>query len=367
MKIGILTLTPKNNYGGILQAVALCGHLEKHGHDVVLINKNRFKKSVLIRMAVGFIERLPFQNIKNKRKDYLKTKQLKPFLDKNLPQKTKEIVSSLDLKKLVENEGFDAVIVGSDQVWRYQYIGDGHHNVFFLDFDTAKPVKKIAYAASFGKDEWEAPEHIAQISHLLSNFDAISTREKSGVKLCKNTFGVPGVMNVLDPTLLVGADFYDRFFSKLKERPPQKTIATYILDRNKDKEAIVNAVIACLEPAFCTLQQVNLSEQKNEGFYSVEEWMWNIKNAEFIVTDSFHGMVFSIIFEKQFVVVGNEKRGLSRFTDLLNEIGLSERLVLGTEIDPILIKEKINYSDKNKILAAMRNYSINFLHNSMNC
>lgn len=361
MKIGVLTLTPKNNYGGILQATALCGYLESQGHDVVLINKNRFKKPLLSRMAIKLLECLPFQNIKSKRQDYLKTKQLKPFIEKYLPRKSREIVSAQDLQKLVEDEGFDAVIVGSDQVWRYQYIGDGHHNVFFLDFDTTRPVKKIAYAASFGKDEWEAPEHTAQVSRLLSNFDAISTREKSGVDVCESTFGISGAVSVLDPTMLVGAEFYDRFFDGFNAAIHPKTITTYILDRSVEKQDIITSVKASLEPHTGLLQQVNLSEKVNDRFYSVEEWLWNIKNAEFVVTDSFHGMVFSILFEKQFIVIGNEERGLSRFFDLLYEIGLSGRLILNKQDCTRLIESEIEYSSVEKNISLIREVSSSFL------
>lgn len=361
MKIGVLTLTPKNNYGGILQATALCYHLESQGHDVVLINKVRFKRPLLASIAMKLLEWLPFQNIKNKRQDYLKTKLLKPFLKKYLPRKSRKIVSAQDLQKLVEDEGFDAVIVGSDQVWRYQYIKDGHHNVFFLDFETTRHIKKIAYAASFGKDEWEATEHTAQISRLLRNFDAISTREKSGVDLCENIFGVVGALRVLDPTMLVDAEFYERFFDDCDKSTNPKTIATYILDRSDEKQEIVIATKASLKPIIGPLQHLNLSEKVNNRFYSVEEWLWHIKNAEYIVTDSFHGMVFSIIFEKQFIVIGNEKRGLSRFSDLLNAIGLSSRLLLDKKNLSIIIESKIDYSIPIKKISLLKEISSLFL------
>jgi hypothetical protein len=361
MKIGVLTLTPKNNYGGILQAVALCGYLENRGHEIVLIDKKRFKRNIPNKIVTGLIERLPLQNIRNKRQDYLKTKQLEPFLGKYLPRKSKEIVSSQDLKALVEDEGFDAVIVGSDQVWRYQYIGDGHHNVFFLDFEVAKPVKKIAYAASFGKDKWEAPGHVPEISKLLEKFDGISTREKSGVELCMKIFSAQSVLNVLDPTMLVGPSFYDPFFNKLKKGPELKTITAYILDINKEKKGIVDFLKSSLEHSLGSLHQINLSEQKDGVFYSVEDWLWQIKNAEFIVTDSFHGMAFSILFEKQFIVIGNASRGLSRFTDLLSELGLCDRLISNEAVCLGLLGKRIDYSVVNEKLEALRGESERFL------
>ncbi|MFT2098082.1 polysaccharide pyruvyl transferase family protein [Marinomonas sp. 2405UD66-6] len=363
MKIGVLTLTPKNNYGGILQATALCSYLENQGHEVVLIDKKRFENSFFSRLVIQLLECVPFQNIKNKRQDYLKTKQLKPFLEKNLPRKSREIVTVQDLQELVEGESFDSVIVGSDQVWRYQYIGDGHHNVFFLDFDTNKSVKKIAYAASFGKDEWEAPEHVAKVSSLLHSFDAISTREKSGVVLCKDLFGVSDAVNVLDPTMLIGAEFYDRFFDGSNISSCSRTIVTYILDWNDEKQDIITSVKISLEDSFKSyFKQVNLSNKENGKFYGVEEWLWNIKNAEFVITDSFHGMVFSILFKKQFIVIGNEKRGLSRFSDLLGDVGLSSRLMLNESCIEGVIDKKIDYSIVEDKISKLRRDSVLFIN-----
>lgn len=365
MKIGVLTLVPKNNYGGILQATALCGYLSSQGHEVVLINKNRFKKPLLVRAALGLLERLPFQNIKNKRQDYLKTKQLKPFIDKHLPRKSREIISARDLQKLVRDEEFDAVVVGSDQVWRYQYIGDGHHNVFFLDFETEKPVKKIAYAASFGKDKWEAPEHIAEISELLKKFHAISTREESGVRLCQGVFGVSGGKSVLDPTMLMRAEFYDHLLNDFPKERDSKALVTYVLDQDQTKKDIIASVKYQLKFNEANLQQVNLSGKKGKSFYTIEEWLWNIKNAEFVVTDSFHGMVFAIIFEKQFLVIGNAERGLSRFTDLLNPLQLNERLLLGEGMSFELLGSKIEYSLISQRIAGLRVMSECFLHEAI--
>ncbi|KRW64518.1 hypothetical protein AO735_10685 [Pseudomonas sp. TTU2014-096BSC] len=314
---------------------------------------------------MGLLERLPFQNIKNKRQDYLKTKQLKPFIDKHLPRKSREIISAHDLQKLVRDEEFDAVVVGSDQVWRYQYIGDGHHSVFFLDFDVDYPVKKIAYAASFGKDKWEAPEHIAVISGLLKKFHAISTREESGARLCQDVFGVSGAKGVLDPTMLMGAEFYNCLLNNFPKGGRSKVLVTYMLDQSQTKKDIIATVKSQLGCNENNLQQVNLSGKTVDGFYSVEEWLWHINNAEFIITDSFHGMVFAIIFEKQFLVIGNAERGLSRVTDLLNPLQLNERLLLEGEMPFELLEKKIEYSLISQRIAELRVISERFLHDAI--
>lgn len=361
MKIGVLTLVPRHNYGGILQAVALCGFLEQQGHEVVLINKVRFKRGFLKSLLFKIIERLPFQNIKNKRFEYLKSKTLRPFLDKYLPRLTQEIVSSAELSALVDKERFDAVIVGSDQVWRYQYIDDGHYSVFFLDFMSTEPVKKFAYAASFGKDYWEKPDEIDNVARMLEAFDAISLREQTGTEMCGTIFGVSNCMTVLDPTMLVGAEFYERFLNGLSNSKAEKNFVTYILDSDEHKESIISAIKNQVDNEGGASARVNLASRCNGAFYTVEEWLWHIKTAEFVVTDSFHGMLFSVLFGKQFIVIGNEARGLSRFTDFLKEVDLLERLYLvGSGVREQAI-ESIDYSDKNRVVSYLRKSSVHFL------
>src|SRR5690606_38187267 len=128
-------------------------------------------------------------------------------------------------------EGFDAIIVGSDQVWRYKYVGK-NFRYYFLDFIT-KPTKKISYAASFGIDNWEGPnDTVPLISRLLADFQAISVREDSGVVICKETFGVDDTRHVLDPTFLPEIEFYDNI---IDVEGISKTIQlfSYVLDKGK--------------------------------------------------------------------------------------------------------------------------------------
>lgn len=364
MKIAILTLTPSHNYGGVLQAVALYSYLEGLGHNVVMVNKKLYQPLWKI-VATKLLEQVPFQNLKNKRAIAKKTARLKIFIDKYLPNKSKKIVSKEDLCHLIETEKFDAIVVGSDQVWRYQYINDGHHNVYFLDVELSYPIKKIAYAASFGKDQWEAPHCVVEISQLLGRFDVISTREKSGVLLCKNIFGVSDAQNTLDPTMLVGAGFYNRFLVGYCGKQVKKTIVTYILDESESKRNIISNITTRLEGDKGVLQQISLADQERNNFYSVEEWLWHMKNADFVITDSFHGMVFSILFEKQFVVIGNEERGLSRFTDLLDALDLEERLLFSGKNNYECLKTKINYSKIAEKLKVLQEFSEAFLKESL--
>jgi len=205
MKIGILTLLPSSNYGGVLQAAAMNHTLKLLGHEVILINKKHHMpcwKSIIF----STLKHLPFQNFKNIRGNHIKSKQLRKFISTYLPPKTDTVISPEDLRYIVEKEKLDVVLVGSDQVWRYTYINDGFYSVYFLDFKRPHKLKKISYAASFGTSSWEAPEKNEEIIRLLSDFDSISVREAAGISLCSNLFHAKAEHNI-DPTLLAGRNF----------------------------------------------------------------------------------------------------------------------------------------------------------------
>jgi hypothetical protein len=132
----------------------------------------------------------------------------RPFIEKEIFKISQDLYTKQDLEIFAKDEKFDAIIVGSDQVWRKAYINDKYYKSYFLDFVDGTKTKKIAYAASFGKDYWEGKEDIDDISKLLSDFTAVSTREKSGLAICKNSFGFNDAKHVLDPTMLMDKEFY---------------------------------------------------------------------------------------------------------------------------------------------------------------
>src|SRR5690606_11296305 len=122
----------------------------------------------------------------------------------------------------------DAIIVGSDQVWRYNYVKE-NYRYYLLDYLSAQTLK-ISYAASFGVDKWEGSEETVQhVSHLLKQFDAVSVREKSGIKICSNTFDYQNAVHVLDPTFLPEVNFYNDLIDKEKIEKKVR-LFTYVLD-----------------------------------------------------------------------------------------------------------------------------------------
>ncbi len=220
--------------------------------------------------------------------------------------------------------------------------------------------KKIAYAASFGKDYWEGKNDIEDISKLLQDFTAVSTREENGVHICKDIFGYNKAVQVLDPTMLIGKEFYKNeiILKYDTNRVPKGGLLTYVLDEGSEKKEIINFVKKSLD-----INNVHHLKGFNSSktIYTVPEWLASFANADFIVTDSFHGMVFSIIFEKEFIVIGNKSRGIDRFISLLSLLDLEDRLVINR--NKIEFK-KIDFNKISNILREQRGYSEIFLKKS---
>jgi hypothetical protein len=273
-----------------------------------------------------------------------------------------------ELQGLVKK--YDAVIAGSDQIWRYIYVKDTIDH-YFLDF-VPDGVKKLSYAASFGKDVFEGGQDVIDRLRLLSGrFEAVSVRETSGVEICKSVFGIDAVQ-VLDPTMLLAAESYEKIMQK-QPTGEEQYIACYFLDNSQEKQQILREYskisgikktvpIGANKPNFSFREPTRpLSDYV---YPEVSYWLSGIKNARYIITDSFHGLVFSIIFNKQFVCIGNEKRGLSRMYDLLRLFGLDNRLIM--ENTPAFPESAIDYSIVNQILAQQREKSLNFLTDTLN-
>ena len=370
MKIGILTLPIAENYGGILQAVALYRLLHAQEHEVVLIYKE-FHQVWWKKLLIEILAKIPFHDYRNIKNNYkgnkarLKRKAFhRPFVENEIFNISEDLYTKKELENFAKKENFDAVIVGSDQVWRKRYINDAYYKSYFFDFVDGRKTKKIAYAASFGKDYWEGRGDSEDIAKLLKDFTAVSIREASGVDICKSSFGYSEAKHVLDPTLLMSKAFYvDEIISKYDtSNIPKGGLVTYVLDEAKEKKEIIELVTKNAE-----LESVHHLKgfKRSKTIYSVPEWLASFAYADFVVTDSFHGMVFSIIFEQDFIVIGNHNRGLDRFTSLLSLIGLQERLVFG--VDDLNDKkiESIDYDRVNKLIENEKKKSLGFLNGSL--
>ena len=365
MKIGILTHHYANNYGALLQAYALSTVLRNIGHQPTIINRIHNKPTEKIqqpkwKMAISTL----LQNHFNKGFNRFRQYYLQPM--------THLIHDELNMETIADM--FDAVIVGSDQVWRMGYSKGLGFN-FFLDF-VPDQVSKISYAASFGSDEFEGDkETVIKVRHLLARFKAISVREDSGITLCKNLFNSDAI-HVLDPTLLLMPDDYEKLISKAKINAGEKFIVRYLLDPTPEKIKITEQIAFNNKSAIKNIYKESESEfsLKNHRwslskfiYPSIALWISGIKNAEFVVTDSFHGVAFSILFNKQFVCIANPERGLSRMTSLLKQFELMDRLIIDTNKEQDFKKlPSIDYHRVNQVLEKERKKSLNFLEQNLN-
>ena len=351
MKIGIFTLPLVNNYGGILQAYALSRVLVGLGHEPRLINL-RLQRS---KLSIAYIKFLVACALKKElcgaKFNPSYERDTSEFVAENIPL-TAPVCTPADLKALCEKERFEAVILGSDQVFRPSYFAD-FADCFSLGF-LPPNCTRIAYAASFGGDRLcglKNPADLKAHAANLAKFKAISVRERDGVKLARECFGVDASW-VLDPTLLANKEIYDKFLS---HAPKRKGFA-YILDPSPRSEAAIELL---KKQSGLEIDEVN--DRGNR--IGIKAWLSAIAGAEFVLTDSFHGCVFSIIFNKPFFVLVNASRGASRFSSLLGSFGLEDRALQ----DPkdARLDATIDWDGVNEALRRKREDSMKFLKTSL--
>lgn len=370
MKIAVLSLPLTDNYGGILQSWALQKVLIKLGHHPRHIRRHFYKPPLtmnLIFLRMGSLAKCMFlRYVLGKKNVFVKNPFVKDYDPYRYDQKfinselllSKIIYSSSELYDYLKNEQFDVVIVGSDQVWRQEY-SPCITDYFLVRFKGPK----IAYGASFGKEvNFISPLKIDECQNALKEFKAISCREYSGVKIVKELFGLQAD-KVLDPTLLLTEADY-RSILKTDPKKSSATIVTYILDSTCEKEKIVEDIRS--QKDFILIKM----GLKGVGIIhcNVPEWIANIANSEYVVTDSFHGCVFSIIFRKPFVAIANRERGLDRFLSLLKDCGLESRLVFSHD-DFVSKKSEllagIDYDQVYRRLNKLREDSLKFLKDAI--
>ena len=373
MRIAIITLPLHGNYGGILQNYALQTVLKRMGHKVETIvqpwqlhlpvwrmplayGKRIVKKYLLRRRA-----RLFYEGWYNRTQPML-LKNMRRFVSKHIA--TREVKCFSDIR---EGE-YDAFVVGSDQIWRPIY---SYKPITLAYLDFAKDwnnVRRVAYAASFGTDKWEyTPKQTEQCAALARLFDGVSVREEAAVKTCQKHLHCEA-LHVLDPTMLLKAEDYVSLFEGQSLEEPRGQLLTYVLDETPEKARIIREVA---ERHHYEVYRAN--SRYEDGFAPLEErvqppveqWLKDFHDARFVITDSFHATVFSILFGKPFVVIGNADRGLSRIHSLLRMFGLEEHLVHSVA-DLDLGKDYVLDAGRvNEVLDARRREAMAFLKNNL--
>lgn len=324
MKLALLNLPFDNNYGGNLQRYALMTILQRLGHDVWHINLRTLSKLPFYLKPYSYSKRI-FQkyilgkkipinieahdNLLNKQR----CKETEIFYDKYINH-THECYNIYDVVNATKGQ-FDGIVVGSDQVWRKDMTRCLGVINYFLGFTKNWNIKRVAYAVSVGTSKPDYAQYdIKQLSHLFKSFDLVTVREESLLEYFKSINWVnPKASSVLDPTMLLDASDYDRLISCTEtDSLTVGCIYCYVLDQN---ENLLSSIQKHSEAEKCDYIINDLSECLNP--VSIEQWLRNIRDAKMVVTDSYHGCVFSLIFHKQFIYTGNPRRGNNRVQSLL--------------------------------------------------
>ena len=309
-KTGILNLQHTNNFGACLVAYALQTAIERCGSKAQVINYRPEKKARPFSGAFRR-EKAAGRNFEKFRRRFLNLTRVCRNMD--------------DLSEL--NASLDSFVVGSDQVWRFRYVYRFLQE-YLLAF--AAPSKTLfSYAASFGTDFWEGNDQATEIMReKLLRFNRISVREESGIAICREAFGSEAV-RVLDPTLLLSAADYAPIIKESQLKLPGRYVAKMILDETPEAAAEVERLA---KEKGWEVVDIYGSRKKIGGKEAmlcrpVGDWLKLLQNADYVVTDSFHCVCFSLIFEKQFICVVNPERGISRLDSLLGIFGLRDRLI----------------------------------------
>lgn len=373
MRIAIITLPLHGNYGGILQNYALQTVLKRMGHTVETIQLPWELHQPLWRKPLAYGKRCIKKLLlrRDTRIFYEEwNNRIKPVLLRNMWRFISERIAVRRVKRFSDiREGeYDAFVVGSDQIWRpiYSY---SSITVAYLDFaKNWKGIRRVAYAASFGTDKWEyTPKQTGQCAALARLFDGVSVREEAAVKTCQEHLHCEA-LHVLDPTMLLKAEDYVSLFEGQSLEEPRGQLLTYVLDETSEKARIIRKVA---ERYHYEVYRAN-SHYEDEWAPleervqpPVEQWLKDFHDARLVITDSFHATVFSILFGKPFVVIGNANRGLSRIHSLLRMFGLEAHLVHSVA-DLDLDRDYAPDAGRvNEVLEARRREAMAFLKNKL--
>jgi hypothetical protein len=342
-KISLLTFHRALSYGAVLQTYALIKELKSMGHDVEIID---FQLPFLPKTPTGLWSLKKYFGFEKLKKEWV----FYTFRQKYFKSKTKKFLSLNAIKK--SNFDSDIYIVGSDQVWNPRITKSSLY-IYFFNF--LKGVK-LSYAASFGTDSWDLNENETnKIKNYLKDFRALSVRENSGQEIIENVFGL-NAKTVLDPTL-VWADYSNMI------KPIKYKNYIFCFKVNYDILFINKAIEIGLklnkEVVFVgdNLKYPNSTSINNP---SVEEWISLLYNSDFVFTDSFHGLCFSLNFKKNFIMYNANKERFTRIDSLLKMLNIEDRIYKST-INFTENLNPINYEKVDELLNSLKINSQKFL------
>lgn len=366
--IGLTTLYESENYGTCLQAYALTRIIKELGYGCNIIKFNRCfasenRSKIDVLRSVGIrktADILLSKDTINRQKQ-----KFSDFRKMYLPLAGQQYHSVSDVYGL--QESYDGFVTGSDMVWSWE--SEAFLDYYFLKF--APEGKRIAYAPSFGNTEF-TEDMKAYYRNSIAGIDYCSCRESGGAAFAADITGKECKV-VLDPTMLISADDWKKQFSLKERRTGEKTALFYMFgdtpeDIKKQVKYLLgkNGVIRYIPGKFSEYRY----EGKRDGdAYGPIEFLQSFSQADFILTNTFHGLVFSLIFEKPFVLFHREKKEHwavheERMSSLLNQVGLNERYIL---TDTLIGSEfmQLNYESIRLIIEGYRKSSIEYLSEAL--
>ena len=370
----------QNNYGGLLQNWALQQTLIRLGHKPVTIDwegsrtplwytyASRCKYFILRNLGLSTVR--PIYRPDESERSII-SQHTQRFVDENICRTKIVRINESFLHAAIE-EKVDAFIVGSDQVWRPCY-SKGRLIDMFLGFADSLNIKRVAYAVSFGVDKWEYSEETTRAcAELVKKFNLITVREDSAIGLCNKYLNIKA-SQVLDPTLLLEKKDYIELIRKYKEFVSPGNLFCYILDQTLEKQTYINKLVekyrlipfdAMPKHSSSSLMKSHVKFDIDNCIYPpVTQWISSFMDAKMVICDSFHGCVFSIIFNKPFWVLANNRRGNTRFSSLLKLFGLENRMIDATmEID---INDAIDWNKVNETIERLKEKSISLLQDGL--
>ena len=328
-RVGVVCIDNSYNVGNILVKYSMFKKLEELGFNATIITPGKFGKTEL-----SFINKTFNSNL---------------FLINN------------SFSQELNESDFDYLIVNSDQTWAFSF-ANNYYDIAFLRFaKNWSKVKKFVYAASIGSDSlhYMIIRNKEKIKELTNNFTGISFREIGTVKLFEEKMGIKGVF-VLDPTLIIDKQYYLNEIKGYKGNftANEKFMFVYQLDRNF-------VIKRFIEDSSKKLNYKIFQFQFNRPDV-IESFIFGISNSQCVITDSFHGTIFSIMFNKPFISFVNKGRGKARFDSLKEVFNLNDRIIEPLYRANIDINLLINEPNVNQaILNKLKSYSINYLKKNL--
>lgn len=344
MKATILTFSKALNRGAMMQCYALQQVLQRKGYDVDFLDVRPHDKKLSIK-GVLYVAMYNWK--------------ISAFCKQNGFCYTKKYGS---YDELVNNPPkTDLLVIGSDQIWNneytYMYFDP---RIYFGGF--LHGVKKLVYAASFGKDTWYSTPYDDEIKKAAQELTAISVREESGINICKEVLNRQDAVCIVDPTLLLNkSDLQNLMGTKCKKVTRGHTYV-YLLHKDKQIEKIATDTIDYLGcPSFGYYPKPGLASLL--GITSISEWLSNINEAEHIVTNSFHCMVMCILLRKDFYVIPTFPGREIRMTSLMMKLDINNRYF--SSFTDIAKQPSIDYTQVEKKLYILREESLSFINKNI--